>query len=132
MRRILNLSINKQIVLLSSVITFFCFLISSFCFFINHMDIPLGILLGGISSIIPYILFSIKENKISNKRLIRYTIAIIILMSVLHIAALVLAFILTYVCHIHLFNIFATFGAIFIGVISNVIINIIDGRRKRG
>lgn len=96
------------------------------------MDIPLGILLGGISSIIPYILFSFKENKISNKRLIRYTIAIILLMSVLHIAALVLAFILTYVCHIHLFNIFATFGAIFIGVISNVIINIIDGRRKRG
>lgn len=123
-----KLSINTQITLLAVIMVVVSFLFSSFCFFINQYDIPLGILLGGISSIIPYALFSIKEDKMSKQRSIKYTIIIIIIMSILHVSVLVLSAVLTYVMHIKLFNLFATFGAIFIGVISNVSVNLLQGR----
>ena len=123
-----KLSTNTQITLLAVIMVVVSFLFSSFCFFINQYDIPLGILLGGISSIIPYVLFSIKEDKMSKQRSIKYTIIIIIIMSILHVSVLVLSAVLTYVIHIKLFNLFATFGAIFIGVISNVSVNLLQGR----
>lgn len=123
-----KLSTNTQITLLTVIMVVVSFLFSSFCFFINQYDIPLGILLGGISSIIPYALFSIKEDKMSKQRSIKYTIIIIIIMSILHVSVLVLSAVLTYVMHIKLFNLFATFGAIFIGVISNVSVNLLQGR----
>lgn len=123
-----KLSTNTQITLLAVIMVVVSFLFSSFCFFINQYDIPLGILLGGISSIIPYVLFSIKEDKMSKQRSIKYTIIIIIIMSILHVSVLVLSAVLTYVMHIKLFNLFATFGAIFIGVISNVSVNLLQGR----
>ena len=132
MTKIREFSTNKKIALSATVIVTISFLISSFCFFINQYDIPLGILLGGVSSIIPYVLFSINEDGMSKRHSICYTIVIIIIMGVLHVFVLVLSAILTYVAHIKLFNLFATFGAIFIGVISNVIINIFDGRRMNG
>lgn len=132
MNKILSLSLSKQTAILSFIILILAFVSTIFCFFIGHRDIPLGILLGGTVSIIPYLLFSYKEDTLSPRRSMKFAIIIIILMSVLHIIALVLAALLTFVAKVQIFNLFATFGGIFIGLISNVIVNIIDGRRKCG
>lgn len=39
------------------------FLLSSFCFFIHHMDIPLGILLGALISVLNFLLI-IKQSEV--------------------------------------------------------------------
>lgn len=132
MNKISQLSISKQTVVISSIITIIAFLTSTFCFFLGWFDIPLGILFGGFISTIPYVLFAYKEDTMSPNRNIKYTIVVIIIMTLLHILALVISCVLTYIVHIKLFNVFATFGGIFIGLTSNIIANILDGRRKHG
>jgi hypothetical protein len=132
MKRILALSINKQTIILSLVILFFAILCTVFCFFINLWDVPLGILLGGISAIIPYVILTYKEDILSPRRSMRLSIVVVIIMFLLHAGALITSALVTYVAKVQLFNVFSTFGGIFIGLISNVIVNIIDGRRRNG
>lgn len=95
-------------------------------------DVPLGILLGGISAIIPYVILTYKEDILSPRRSMRLSIVVVIIMFLLHAGALIISALVTYVANVQLFNVFSTFGGIFIGLISNVIVNIIDGRRRNG
>ena len=132
MKKFYSLSTSKKTLLIAISLLVVALCASAFCFFVGYSDIPLGIALGGTSSIIPYILFSYKEDRMSYRRSMRFTIFVIILMSVLHILALVIAAILTYVVKVNIFNIFATFGAIFIGLIANIITHVIEGRRNNG
>ena len=122
-------SLYVKTAIISSIIVVSLFLITSFLFFIGYQDIPLGILLGGSVSSLSMYIFSIKENSPDHKFVIRLTIFFIILMSILHAGALILAGTLYYVANLHIFNLFSTFGALFIGLIVLVILNL---KQKKG
>ena len=126
MDKIKKLSLVKKSLLLSILITILAFVFTIPLFFFNLLEIPLGILLGGIGCIISLSLFTIKENSLDKHSLMILTIINIVLMSIIHDSCLILAGCLYYLCDLHIFNVFATFGASFIGLLSLVIISLIS------
>ncbi len=123
-----KLSLVKKATILASLITIGAFLICIPFFFFNLHEIPLGILLGGVGCIISLSLFTIKEKSLDNHTLMIVTIINIVMMSVIHILVLLLAGLLYYLADIHLFNLYATFGASFIGLISLIIVALLTRR----
>ncbi len=123
-------SILQKTVIISSIVVVAAFVATFFLFFLGLMEIPLGILLGGGASTGAMALYLIDENSPNHKKAIRVTIVSIILSSLIHISALVLAAVLYYVANLHIFNIFATFGSIFVGQIVYIILNLFPVKEK--
>jgi len=120
-----HLSILWKTTIITTLITIVVFL----CFIpfniIGQIDIAFGVLLGGASGAISFLLFSLTEKKEGTKGG-AITIVLIIVMSLLHIGVLVLSALLSYMANVKIFNIFSTFGSIFIAPITFVIVNLTD------
>ena len=110
--------------IISLVVILVAFAATFFLFFQNLKEIPLGILFGGSCSILSMALFLIGEHSPNHKKVIRRTIRCIVYMALIHTFALTLAGVLYYVCHLRIFNIFATFGSIFVAQIAYAIVNL--------
>lgn len=126
MKKIRQLSILKQVAIYTTIATLVLFVGTSVCFWFNLMEIPLGILLGGVGSSLSFAIFTIKENSLSDRLLMKLTILCVIIMALIHISTIVLAGCLYYVADLHIFNLFATFGASFIGLIVFVTLSLIQ------
>lgn len=125
-----SLSLTKKTVVISSAVVLFTFLLTIPLFFSGLMEIPLGILLGGGASVFSFLLFVFAENIKDIKKSMSVTIILIILMSFIHGAALVTSAILYYMFNLHIFNIFATFGSLFIGLVVHVVLSFIPEKQN--
>lgn len=133
MKKIRQLSICKQVTIISFLTTLFIFLITSFCFFIDLKEVPLGILLGGFGSSLSFSLFTIKENIDNHQFLMKLSILFVIIMSLIHASTIIIAACLYYLAGLHIFNVFATFGSSFIGTLCFAVLTLTENvNKKRG
>jgi hypothetical protein len=117
-----NLSELWKTVIISFIITIAIFILLIPLFFFNLMEVPLGLLFGGLASTFAFFLFAITE-KIKDQKLSLYvTIILIVVMSLIHASALIASGVIYYNAGLHIFNIFATFGGLFIGLIVHVVL----------
>lgn len=126
----LSLSLTKKTVVISLAVVLFAFVLTTPLFFNNLMEVPLGILLGGGASVLSFLLFAFAENIKDIKKSMSVTIILIILMSFIHGAALIISAALYYALNIHVFNIFATFGSLFIGLVVHVALSFIPEKQN--
>lgn len=124
-------SIIKKVSILTLMLTFACFILTTPCFSFNLMEIPLGILLGGLGSALSFSLFLIKEDGSNKKAVMRLTIFLIIIMFFIHCLTIIISGVVYYVYDLHIFNIFSTFFASFFGLICFIILALIEKKGEK-
>ena len=96
-------------------------------FFFNYMDIPLGILLGGLFGSLYYLLAGFNQKPSYDKKAMHLDVFYLILRFVLFAAATVGLALLYYLANIHIFNVYGFVGAY---LISLLIFMILGGKEK--
>lgn len=124
-------SIIKKVSILTLVLTFACFILTTPCFAFNLMEIPLGILLGGFGSALSFSLFLINEDGSNKKAVMRLTIFLIIIMFFIHCLTIIISGVLYYVYELHIFNIFSTFFSSFFGLFCFIILALIEKKGEK-
>ena len=110
----------------SFAVTILAVIISSFCFFNGHMDIPLGFLLGGVVIGGLYLLSVLAEKKDEQKEATTFTLIVIALrLLVLAGVAIVIA-LMYYRWNLPYFNLFTYVASYTAAIICNVIIHLIS------
>lgn len=127
----IKLSLLKKVAVVTLFVTIFSFVFCLPCIFFGYQDIAFGVLLGGLGSCASFALFTIKEDKLPPKMLMRLSVVFVVCMALIHVSTIVLAGCLYYLCQIHIFNIFATFISSFIGLICFVILVFIDNKKGK-
>lgn len=123
-KRFLSLTLYSQVVILSFV-TLSILSLGFIPLFLNEFrDIPQGCILGGLVSIIPYLLLIIVSKKEEDKKSLFWTIFIIALRFVLIGGTLVLSTLMYYYYNIRIFNVFSLIFGYLIPLIWLIIINL--------
>ena len=102
------------------------FVATIFCFFINLMEVPLGILLGGITFSTISFFTGVAETKDEKNVESKRTIIMIIIKFALSIALIVLLAVLYYKVGFKVFNLFAFIGVYTLNTIVTVIVYLIS------
>lgn len=123
-----NLGKNMKVALLVYLISLLGFLASIFAFFFGRMDVPLGILLGGVVIGSLHLLSDKAENKDANLGGIKYTLIMLIVRLSLIVAVSVIIALMYFRWDLKIFNIIAFIGVYTVSVIFTVTINLIDKR----
>lgn len=125
-KKIKKLNVNYKATVWTLIVTITLFVLLSPCFFFSLIDIPLGLLLGGIIGSIFLFLFGLSEEKDSKMK--KPIFAIIVSFSRL-IILLGLLFLLGYLQfgkHIKIFNVFLCAGGYIISIIILAIVSLKD------
>lgn len=125
-----SLSLVRKTVIISLMIIFLAFLLTIPLFFNNLMEIPLGIVLGGGASVFSFALFAFTENIKNQKKSMSITIMLIVFMSIIHGLALTTSAVLYYAFNLHIFNVFATFSSLFIGLLVHVVLSFLPEKNN--
>ena len=119
---------EKRIVFLFFLFGLSAFILSSFCFFINAYDIPLGILLGTIISVINFLILRKQTQRcFSSKKPGLYAAGYFLIRMFIYASGLVIAIVLEKY-FIPLFEVFAVLG---VYILSKIIL-IVYGTKRKG
>ncbi len=102
-------------------LTLICFLATIFIFFLERMDIPLGILLGGTLCGTLSLVAGLLEKKDEENQSSKYSIIMIISRFTLLIAMTILIAFMYYKWDLKIFNVFSFIGAYLVSTIILVI-----------
>ena len=111
----LNNSYKVAILSSASLVVLLC--LTSFLYFINYPEFPNGLLLGGFTGIISYLLMGIAEDIDSKKQKMTLSIIMTVVRFLLVASVIVLVGYLYYKKNLHIFNLFTTMGGYFISLI---------------
>lgn len=117
-----QLRLEYQVALWSAIVIVGLVILCVPFFFFSLMEIPQGIALGGLLSIIIYIVLGLCNNEEKAKQSLVLTIMVIAVKMVLIAGVLFLVGWLYYGKGFHAFNIFAVAGAYFIPLIVHLIL----------
>lgn len=126
----IKLSLLKKVTVTTLFATIFIFIFCIPCMFFGYQDIAFGVLFGGLGSCASFALFTIKEDKLSPKASMHLSIVFVVCMALIHASTIILAGCLSYLCHIYVFNIFATFISSFIGLMCFIVLVMIDNKKE--
>ena len=102
---------SMKTALLTYALTLVCFLATIFLFFIGRMDIPLGLLLGGVFCGTLSLIAGLLENKDEENKSSKYSIIMILSRFILLIAVTVIIALMYYRWDLKIFNVFSYVGA---------------------
>ena len=111
---------------LTFAVTILATLITLFCFFNGHKDIPLGFILGGVVSTILCLLSALAEKQDDKKEGTTFSIIVIILRMVLLVAVTLIIAFMYYRWNLPIFNIFSFVGMYTGSIIIMVIVHLIS------
>ncbi len=112
-----SLERNLRVALFITVATLVAFLGSIYCFFVSYAEIPLGILLGGVTMSLLHLLNHIFLRLDTRNGTIKFTLIGIIVRYVVLVGLLVLLAFTYYYWKVRLFNLYAFVGAYTLGFI---------------
>lgn len=118
MKKLNSLDEYRKTSLINLIVTFVLFVITIPFFFFNLMEIPLGLILGGILGSLVYLIFSL----LKNKRISLTVTFIFVKLGVLIALAIGDAF-LYYKAGIKVFNLFALLGGYLVSTVVLVIVS---------
>lgn len=118
----LNLKLEYKVVVWSLVVTLGLFTLTIPFYFFSLMEIPQGILLGGITGAIIYIFLGLFSNPEKPKKTIVFTVVTMIIRLLVIAGILFLVGWLYYGLGFKAFNIFAVAGGYFIPLVIHVIL----------
>jgi len=123
MKKLKELSTMWLVTIISAFVTVISALIT-IPFKVNApLEITFGILLGGLTSSLCFLFYALTEN-IKGEKAIKVTITLIAVSTLLHAGAIILAALLYFKAQVYIFNVFATFGSVFIGLIVLIIVSL--------
>ncbi len=118
-----QLRIEYQVALWSAIVIIGLFTLCIPFYFFSLMEIPQGIALGGILSILIYIVLGLCNNEEKARQSLIITIVVIIVKTVLIGSLLLLVGWLYYSKNFRAFNIFAVAGGYFIPLIIHLVLS---------
>ena len=98
-------------------------------FFFSLMEIPLGIVLGGIIGALYYLAAGFNQREEYRKSALTIDVILLISRFILFAGALVGVALLYYIANIHVFNIFAFVGAYLISLLIYLILGRKEGKK---
>lgn len=101
------------------------------CFFFNLMDIPLGVMLGGVVISITYLLEGIAEKKDKERGTVAITIVAIAIKLIITCVLLVVICFMYYRWGYPIFNPFAYLGVYTLALMINIIVHIKERKTKQ-
>jgi len=127
--RYLKLNIYYQVSLWSLISLFLLLVMTSWLFFVGYLDIPLGIVLGGLIGTTSYFVLALIDKKELETHHSIGSIIVAIARLLALLAAMLLAAYLYYQLNIKILNIFAIMGGYLLPLIVLLILTL---QKKRG
>ena len=127
--RYLKLNIYYQVSLWSLISLFLLLVMTSWLFFVGYLDIPLGIVLGGLIGTTSYFVLALIDKKELETHHSIGSIIVAIARLLALLAAMLLAAFLYYQLNIKILNIFAIMGGYLLPLIVLLILTL---QKKRG
>jgi len=127
--RYLKLNIYYQVSLWSLISLFLLLVMTSWLFFVGYIDIPLGIILGGLIGVASYFILALIDKKELEKHHSFGSIIVAIGRILLLLVAMIVAAYLSYQLNIKVLNIFAIMGGYLLPLIVLLILTL---KKKRG
>ncbi|MFA6675529.1 MAG: hypothetical protein WCS49_01445 [Bacilli bacterium] len=127
--RYLKLNIYYQVSLWSLISLFLLLVMTSWLFFVGYLDIPLGIVLGGLIGTTSYFVLALIDKKELETHHSIGSIIVAIARVLALLAAMLLAAYLYYQLNIKILNIFAIMGGYLLPLIVLLILTL---QKKRG
>lgn len=124
-----KLNVYFKTVIWTSIITLGICILLIPLFFFSLMEIPLGILLGGLIGILYYFAASLNQKNEYNQIALTIDVILIIARFVLFAGALVGLALLYYVANIHIFNIFSFVGSYLLSLLVYLVVSRKEGKK---
>ena len=102
-----------------------------FGYFINHPDIPNGLILGGGIGVISYLVLGIVDKRDEENNKFVLTIIVTILRYLLIAGAIVISALCQYKWGVKIFNVFSVVGGYLIPLVSFLVITLVERKNVR-
>ena len=121
-----KLTLLYKVTFVSFIAVVVGFLALLFAYFVNHMDLPNGLILGGSINVLAYLALAAVEKRDSEKKKPVLTIIITILRYLLIAAVIVLSALLQYKWGYKIFNLFTLVGGYLIPLLVFLVISLVE------
>ena len=115
-----------KVAFISFIAVVVAYLALLFCYFIQHADIPNGLMLGGSIGVLSYLMLAVTEKRDSKNKKPVLTIIITILRYLFIAGAVVISALLQYIWGYKIFNPFIVIGGYLIPLLVYIIVTLTE------